>query len=74
MRVFNRRRKSLGQTTVEYAIIVALIAIAAIGVYMLFGESMVNLVEVETRQLEGDDSATRTDVDTSGVRKPTLDF
>ena len=74
MRIFRRKRGPLGQTTVEYAIIIALIAIAAIGAYMALGTSTVELVKTEVKQLEGDSSATRTDVDADNVGTPTLDF
>mgnify|MGYP000949862655 CR=1 FL=1 len=71
MKLFNRSRKTLGQTTVEYAIIIALIAVAAIGAYMALGTSTTNLLKAETDKLEGND-ATRETVDTSSVGGPTL--
>jgi len=72
MKLFNRSRKTLGQTTVEYAIIIALIAVAAIGAYMALGTSTVNLLKAETDKLEGQDNVTRDTVDTSSVGAPSL--
>ena len=66
-----RTRKSLGQTTVEYAIIIALIAIAAIGAYMALGTQMTNTVKAETEKLGGQDVDPE-QADTSGVQAPSL--
>ena len=47
-----------GQTTVEYGIIVALIAIASISIIMIFGDQLRALFAGETEQLSGDSAAT----------------
>ena len=49
-RLVGRRR---GQTTVEYGIIVALIAIASISVIMIFGNQLRALFAGESKQLSG---------------------
>jgi len=68
----NRTRKSLGQTTVEYAIIIALIAIAAIGAYMALGTQTTNLVKAETDKLATGQAVTVEQADTSSVSGPSL--
>jgi Flp pilus assembly pilin Flp len=65
-------RKSLAQTTVEYAIIIALIAIAAIGAYMALGTQTTNLVKAETEKLATGQQVTVDQADTSGVTGPSL--
>lgn len=71
MRLFNRSRKSLAQTTVEYAIIIALIAVAAIGAYMALGSSNVKLLEHNVDRLEGGDSE-RVGHDVGDFKNPSL--
>ena len=44
-----RRKKSLGQTVAEYALIVALVAIASIGILKLFGTQLRSLYAAMTR-------------------------
>lgn len=57
MRAFQlKRKKSLGQGMTEYIIIVALIAIAAVGVYNLFGKTVRNQMSGIANGLAGDDS------------------
>lgn len=51
------RLKQLGQGMTEYIIIVALIAIAAIAVYNLFGDTVRNQVGDMAAELGGNDSA-----------------
>jgi Flp pilus assembly pilin Flp len=46
-----------GQTTAEYAIIVALIAICSIGVILIFGDQIRALFAAESHQLAGDKTA-----------------
>ena len=62
MKAFRRfgdhARKGLAQTTVEYAIIVALIAMAAIGVYMALGTQIQHTVNAETERLASDEEVT----------------
>lgn len=50
-------KKSLGQGMTEYIIIVALIAIAAIGVFRLFGDTARSQVAVMAQELGGQSSA-----------------
>ena len=50
------RRKSLGQGMTEYIIIVALIAVAAIGVYSYFGKTVRHQTAGMTQELAGKDS------------------
>jgi len=47
------RKKSLGQGMTEYIIIVALIAIAAIGVFKMFGETARNQMAGMSMELSG---------------------
>lgn len=57
-----RIKAEKGQGMVEYIIIVALIAIAAIGVYSQFGKSIRGQVGMITQELSGE-SATTDNVD-----------
>ena len=52
-------RKQLGQGMMEYIIIVALIAIAAIGVYSVFGKTVRNQTAGLAKELSGNSSATQ---------------
>jgi len=56
MSQFNLRRRQLGQGMTEYIIIVALIAIAAIGVYQAFGSIVKGQTSVAASTLAGDAS------------------
>ena len=49
------KKKSLGQGMTEYIIIVALIAIAAIGVFRFFGDTARNQVAGMAMELGGED-------------------
>ncbi|NVJ51406.1 MAG: pilus assembly protein [Gammaproteobacteria bacterium] len=51
------KKRSLGQGMTEYIIIVALIAIAAIGVFTLFGDVVKNQVGAMAAELGGNESA-----------------
>jgi pilus assembly protein Flp/PilA len=51
------KRKQFGQGMVEYIIIVALIAIAAIGVYSMFGKTVRNQSAGLAKELAGKDAA-----------------
>lgn len=53
MQKFTSRKKVLGQGMTEYIIIVALIAIAAIGVFRLFGDTARNQVAGMAMELSG---------------------
>jgi len=46
-----------GQTTAEYAIIVALVAVSSIAIILIFGDQLRSLFKSETEQLGGDDAA-----------------
>lgn len=56
----NSPRKMFGQGMTEYIIIVALIAVAAIGVYGLFGSAVRNQVASMASELGGVDGASAT--------------
>lgn len=62
MKVTGRKK---AQSTVEYAIIIALIAMAAIAVYMALGGQLRNLVTSETNKL-----ATGSDQTVESVNNP----
>lgn len=62
----NRLFKQLGQGMTEYIIIIALIAIAAIGAFTFFGDGLKGTIGVVTEELTGSDSsATQVDKSTS---------
>lgn len=52
-----------GQTTAEYAIIVALIAVSSIAIILLFGDQIRNMFKAQTEQLSGDESSQTEAVD-----------
>ena len=58
-----------GQGMTEYIIIVALIAIAAIGIYALFGEQIRSVVSSIGGQLSGDTTAETDKVDMDDQEK-----
>ena len=51
------RQPSKGQTTAEYAIIVALVAVSSIAIILIFGDQLRALFRSETEQIGGDESA-----------------
>lgn len=53
MKNFSSQNRQLGQGMTEYIIIVALIAVAAIGVYSFFGEAIRGQMAGMTRELSG---------------------
>jgi pilus assembly protein Flp/PilA len=55
---FRRQKRDNGQGMTEYIIIVALIAIAAIGVVTVFGQNIRAIFGASTASLAGDVSAT----------------
>lgn len=65
MKPFNSRRQ-LGQGMTEYIIIVALIAVAAIGVYQAFGDILRGQTSVAASTLAGDNSGGARALVTSG--------
>ena len=60
----DRKNREKGQSTAEYIIIVALIAIASIAVITVFGDKIRALFAGASAQLEGDEDATPSDFDT----------
>jgi len=56
MRYLQRKTRS-GQTTAEYAIIVALVAVCSIAVIMIFGDQIRALIGAESQQLGGNQNA-----------------
>jgi len=65
-----RKKKTLGQTVAEYALIVALVAIASIAILTLFGNQLRELIRAETAQLAGSDE---TPQDVTGQRDQEVD-
>jgi len=53
MNAFSRQKRQLGQGMTEYIIIVALIAVAAIGVYSFFGEAIRGQMASMTNEISG---------------------
>jgi Flp pilus assembly pilin Flp len=53
-----RKNKQLGQGMTEYIIIVALIAVSAIGVYSLFGQTLRNQTAGLAKEMSGEDAKT----------------
>jgi Flp pilus assembly pilin Flp len=53
------KKQHLGQGTTEYIIIVALIAVSAIGVYSFFGKTVRNQVAALATEVAGNDSSTQ---------------
>ena len=51
------KKQHLGQGTTEYIIIVALIAVSAIGVYSFFGKTVRNQVAALATEVAGNDSS-----------------
>ncbi|WP_442792549.1 Flp family type IVb pilin [Pseudoalteromonas sp. T1lg48] len=64
-------RKQLGQGMVEYIIIVALIAVSAIGVYSLFGQTIRNQVSGLATEVGGQNSSAQIDAAQSSADKAT---
>jgi Flp pilus assembly pilin Flp len=69
MRYMQRKTRS-GQTTAEYAIIVALVAVCSIAVIMIFGDQIRVLLGAESQQLGGNTAAQNQQLDTSGAATP----
>ncbi|MBD8541243.1 pilus assembly protein [Oxalobacteraceae sp. CFBP 8761] len=70
---FNRSHKQLGQGMMEYIIIVALIAVAAIGVYSMFGKTIRNQTAGLSKEVAGQNASTQisnagTSAETAGTR------
>ena len=58
MKLCGLRASRRGQTTAEYAIIVALVAVSSIAIILIFGDQIRALFSAETQQIGGDESAT----------------
>ncbi|MFL6708588.1 MAG: Flp family type IVb pilin [Massilia sp.] len=56
---FVNKTKQLGQGMMEYVIIVALIAVAAIGVYSMFGKTIRNQTAGLSKEVAGVDASTQ---------------
>ena len=68
----NRVGKQLGQGMTEYIIVVALIAIAAIGAYTAFGRTLRGQMAVTAQSLAGNDAgAARTQANNGGTEATT---
>jgi pilus assembly protein Flp/PilA len=72
-RRFRKGNKQLGQGMTEYIIIVALIAIGAIGVYSAFGRTVQSQMAAVTQGLAGNGAAAGTDVGQAGTEAGTAD-
>lgn len=73
---FIRKNKQFGQGMMEYVIIVALIAVAAIGVYSMFGKTIRNQTaglskEIAGQNASGQISAAGTSSGTASTRAAT---
>jgi Flp pilus assembly pilin Flp len=66
-----RRKKTRGQTVAEYALIVALVAIASIGIISLFGQQLRSLYNAMTKQIAGHEDAQQTDYSGQGDAEET---
>ena len=71
-RPHRRARRGVGQTTVEYAIIIALVSVAAISAYMALGTQTINLIRAATEKLATGETVTVEQADTSNVKEPSL--
>ena len=66
---YNRQKNQLGQGMTEYIIIVALVAVAAIGVYSAFGNAIKSQMAVMTGEIAGKpDTAAAAKVQTAATK------
>lgn len=73
--MFRNRIRQLGQGMTEYIIIVALIAIAAIAVYSIFGDTVRQQVGNMSKELSGKEATeVTTDSDAAQGEKGLSDF
>lgn len=75
--MIRQRMKQLGQGMTEYIIIVALIAIAAIAIYGLFGDTIREQMGIMTEELAGQTgaaSATDPNTDNAAAARGLSDF
>lgn len=68
MKQINLRRAQFGQGMTEYIIIVALIAVAAIGVYQAFGDIIRGQTSVAASTLSGSNSGGARNLVTAGQK------
>ena len=67
MQVLKQRQRGQGMT--EYIIVVALIAVAAIAVYQLFGQVVRSQTAAMARELAGEDGSAQTRAAAAAVKK-----
>jgi len=67
-------RRALGQGMTEYIIIVALIAMAAIGVYNLFGQSVELSAKKAAGEIQGAQTAAKRDSGEATAKKGMGDY
>ncbi len=63
-----KRFRQIGQGMTEYIIIVALIAIAAIAVYTIFGDTIRKQMGIMTEELAGTDTTTTTTAEATAAK------
>ncbi len=66
MKTFRQRKSQLGQGMTEYIIIVALVAIGALGVYKYFSQTVNNTTAMAVQSLAGTSTATTRTAATDG--------
>lgn len=59
MTYFQNSKKTIGQGMTEYIIIVALVAVAAIGAFKMFGQTAQNQIAGLATELSGNDAQTQ---------------
>lgn len=67
------KRKQRGQGMTEYIIIVALIAVAAIGAYSFFGEAVQHQVASLAQEISGENAAAKTSTTNAKTAADTAD-
>lgn len=74
LRKLSGLKRQGGQTTAEYAIIVALVAVSSIAIILIFGDQIRQLFKAETTKLTSDSSETVTveKEDTAGKEKGSI--
>jgi Flp pilus assembly pilin Flp len=58
--MFKGRRKSKGQSTAEYILIVVLVAVLSIGIITVFGNQIRDLFRVSSQRMSGQDATLNT--------------
>jgi pilus assembly protein Flp/PilA len=68
--MFTGRRKSGGQATAEYILIVVLVAVLSIGIITVFGNQIRDLFKIAAKRMSGDnatlDTSLRGEADAEG--------